>query len=46
MGRLLYEFWDHLYISSLHRDAFIVDPEVIQEYDRLQQIAMTPLPIT
>jgi len=38
--------WDHVYISSLHRDAFIVDPEVIQEYDRLQQIAMTPLPIT
>jgi len=38
--------WDHVYISSLHRDAFIVDPEVIQEYDHLQQIAMTPLPIT
>jgi len=38
--------WDNVHISNLHRDAFIVDPEVIEEYNRLQQIAANPLPIT
>lgn len=38
--------WDHVHISSLHRDAFMVDPEVVHEYDRLQQIATRPLSIT
>jgi len=35
-----------VHISSLHRDAFMVDPEVVHEYDRLQQIATRPLSIT
>ena len=32
--------------TALSKDAFIVDPDVIKEYQRLEQIASQPLPIT
>jgi ATP-dependent exoDNAse (exonuclease V) alpha subunit len=37
--------WDKVCISSIHRDAFITDPEVINEYERLERIASQKLPI-
>ena len=37
--------WDKVCINSLHRDAFITDPEVINEYERLERIASQTLPI-
>ena len=37
--------WDKVCISSLHHDAFITDPEVINEYERLERIASQTLPI-
>jgi len=36
--------WDNLNIASLHRDAFITDPNVIKEYSRLQKLAKQHLP--
>ncbi len=36
--------WDCIQIMNLNRDSFIVDPEVINEYSRLEQIASQPLP--
>ena len=30
--------WEHVQIFSLHRDAFKTDPEVVTEYQRLEQI--------
>src|SRR5581483_4319399 len=41
-----YPSWEQVQISSLHQDAFIVDPEVIIEYERLENIVLTPLPIS
>ena len=35
--------WNHVQITGLHKDAFIVDPAVIQEYERLESIAANPL---
>lgn len=35
--------WHNVHLMNLHKDAFIVDPEVIQEYHRLQAIASKPL---
>jgi ATP-dependent exoDNAse (exonuclease V) alpha subunit len=31
--------WNHIQITGLHRDAFITDPEVVEEYQRLENIA-------
>jgi ATP-dependent exoDNAse (exonuclease V) alpha subunit len=31
--------WDNIQIIGLHREAFIVDPEVVKEYERLEHIA-------
>ncbi|PKY52436.1 hypothetical protein RhiirA4_286760, partial [Rhizophagus irregularis] len=31
--------WDQIQIMNLNRDAFKVDPNVIKEYSRLEQIA-------
>src|SRR6266542_528393 len=38
--------WDHIQIMNLNRNAFIVDPNVVKEYSRLEQIASQPLPIS
>jgi len=38
--------WNHIQITNLNRNSFIVDPNVINEYARLKQIASQPLPIT
>ena len=38
--------WDNLNIASLHKDAFITDPSVIEEYNRLQMLAKQCLPHT
>lgn len=38
--------WDHIQIINLDRNAFIVDPNVVREYTRLEQIASQPLPIS
>ena len=35
-----------IYIASLHKDAFITDPSVIEEYNRLQMLAKQFLPHT
>ena len=37
--------WDKVFISSIHRDGFITDPDVINEYRRLDGIASQKLPI-
>ena len=37
--------WDKVSISSIHRDAFITDPDVINEYRRLEGVASQKLPI-
>jgi len=37
--------WADVQIVNLHRNSFITDPEVIQEYLRLEEIAKQPLPI-
>jgi len=36
--------WDKVHLSSIHRDAFITDPEVINEYERLEKKASQRLP--
>jgi hypothetical protein len=38
--------WDHIQIMNLNKNAFIVDPNVVREYSRLEQIASQPLPIS
>src|SRR6185312_9650159 len=38
--------WDQIQIQSFHKNAFITDTEVLQQYERLEQIASNPLPIT
>ena len=38
--------WDQIKIQSFHKDAFITDPEVIREYDRLEQLTLNVLPIS
>ena len=35
--------WNNIQISALDRDAFLVDPEVIEEYTQLERIAQLPL---
>ena len=37
--------WDHVQIAALHKDAFKTDPDVIKEYERLESMAASPLPI-
>jgi len=37
--------WSNVHISSLSPSAFITDKSMIQEYERLEQIAATPLPL-
>ena len=37
--------WDNVCISSIHRDAFMADAEVINEYKILEAIALQELPI-
>ena len=37
--------WNNVHISSLHPNAFITDPEVIEEYERLERLASQPLPM-
>ena len=37
--------WSDVYISALKPSAFITDPLMIKEYERLEQIAATPLPL-
>lgn len=37
--------WDKVFISSIHRDGFITDPDVINEYRRLDGIVSQKLPI-
>jgi hypothetical protein len=38
--------WENVQISDIHRDAFITDPEVVEEYKRLETLASQHLPIT
>lgn len=38
--------WNDVQIMNLHKNAFITDPEVIEEYNRLETLASQPLPIT
>jgi len=37
--------WSNIHISSLNSSVFIVDQSMIKEYERLEQIASTPLPL-
>ena len=37
--------WEHVQIPALERSAFMTDPDVITEYERLKQISTGPLPI-
>jgi hypothetical protein len=37
--------WDCIQIMNLNRNSFIVDPNVIREYSRLEQLASQPLPV-
>jgi ATP-dependent DNA helicase PIF1 len=37
--------WSKVHIASLHPSAFIVDKSMIEEYERLEQIAAEPLPL-
>ncbi|CAG8731829.1 10017_t:CDS:2, partial [Rhizophagus irregularis] len=36
--------WSNVYIAALNPSAFITDQSMIEEYERLEQIASTPLP--
>ncbi len=36
---------DNVQIATLDRVAFMTDPKVIREYDRLERVAINPLPI-
>jgi len=40
-----YPNWSNVYISALKLSTFITDPLMIKEYERLEQIAATPLPL-
>lgn len=37
--------WDNIQIATLSRSAFMIDPTVINEYNRLERVAQNPLPI-
>ena len=37
--------WDNVQIAALDRSAFKTDPDMIKEYERLELIAASPLPI-
>jgi ATP-dependent exoDNAse (exonuclease V) alpha subunit len=37
--------WEHVQIMALDKSAFMVDQDVISEYNRLEIMANTPLPI-
>src|SRR5688572_19836334 len=37
--------WDNIQIATLDKTAFKTDPEMIEEYNRLERIATSPLPI-
>jgi ATP-dependent exoDNAse (exonuclease V) alpha subunit len=37
--------WDHVQIATLNRSAFMTDPDVIAEYERLEGLAASPLPV-
>ena len=37
--------WNNVQIAALERSAFTTDPEMIKEYERLEEIAKKPLPI-
>ncbi|CAB5216838.1 unnamed protein product [Rhizophagus irregularis] len=37
--------WSNVYIAALNPSAFITDQSMIEEYERLEQIASTPLPL-
>ena len=36
--------WKQVQISSLDKNAFITDPEIVKEYRRLEKVTMQPLP--
>jgi len=38
--------WDNIQIINLNKNSFMVDPNVIEEYARLKQVASEPLPIS
>jgi ATP-dependent exoDNAse (exonuclease V) alpha subunit len=38
--------WDNVKIKSLSREAFAVDKSVVKEYERLEAIALQPLPLS
>ena len=35
--------WNQIQIQSFHKNVFITDPEVLQQYERLEQMASNPL---
>jgi ATP-dependent exoDNAse (exonuclease V) alpha subunit len=37
--------WDNIQIAALSRSAFMTDPTVINEYNRLERVTQNPLPI-
>ena len=37
--------WNHVQMATLNKAAFMIDPEVVREYERLERIASSPLPI-
>ena len=37
--------WSKVHIASLHPDAFIVDKSMLDEYERLEKMAVSPLPL-
>ena len=37
--------WSNVHIASFHPSAFITDMSMVQEYERLQKKASTPLPL-
>ena len=38
--------WDNIQIMNLSKNSFMVDPNVIEEYTQLEQLASQPLPIS
>jgi ATP-dependent exoDNAse (exonuclease V) alpha subunit len=37
--------WNHVQIAALEKEAFKTDPDMIKEYERLELVAASPLPI-
>jgi hypothetical protein len=40
-----YSSWDNVQIVALDRATFKTDPDVVKEYERLELVAASPLPI-